>query len=351
MSSGWQVGIDIGGTFTDVIAFQSSTGKITEAKVRSQPDDPVAGLLAALQAVGISWERVDDLMHGTTMITNAIVEDRLAEVALIATEGFADTLAIGRQNRRHLYRLDLEPKARPQVPEQLRLEVRERLDVRGDVLVPLTTEAVDEVLRKLRASGVKAVAVSLLHSYANGAHEERLGERLREVVPYLALSHRISPEAREYERTSTTALSAGVMPLAGSYLDRLEAARPAASRLHLLHSAGGMASPQALREQPLGLAFSGPAAGVSAASWVAGELSLDKVISFDMGGTTTDVCLILDGRAEISSDRSLGDRPLRTPMVAVESIGAGGGSIARLDNGALRVGPQSAGAAPGPAWY
>ncbi len=351
MDNGWQVGIDIGGTFTDVIAFQPSTGNISEAKVRSHPDDPVAGLLAALAAVGIPWDRVDDLMHGTTMVTNAIVEDRLDEVALITTEGFADTLAIGRQNRRHLYRLDLEPKARPQIPEHLRFEIAERLDARGGVLTPLTAKAIDEVVRKVADSGVKAVAVCLLHAYADGAHEQRLGARLHEVAPFVALSHRISPEAREYERTSTTALSAGVMPLAGSYLDRLEASRPAASRLHLLHSAGGMASPEALREQPLGLAFSGPAAGVSAAGWVAGELDLANVISFDMGGTTTDVCLIVDGRAEIRSDRSLGDRPLRAPMVAVESIGAGGGSIARLDNGALRVGPQSAGAAPGPACY
>ena len=351
MSSAWQVGIDIGGTFTDVVAFQPSTGKIAQAKVRSHPDDPVVGLLAALEAVAIPWQRVDDLMHGTTMVTNAIVEDRLAEVALIATQGFADTLAIGRQNRRHLYRLDLQPKARPQVPEHLRFEVAERLDVRGDELKPLTAEVIDAAVREVANSGVEAVAVSLLHSYANGAHEQQLGERLREVVPYLALSHRISPEAREYERTSTTALSAGVMPLTGRYLDRLEESRPAASRLHLLHSAGGMASPEALREQPLGLAFSGPAAGVSAAGWIAGELGLANVISFDMGGTTTDVCLIVDGRAEIRSDRSLGDRPLRTPMVAVESIGAGGGSIARVDNGGLRVGPRSAGAAPGPACY
>ncbi len=160
MNSRWQVGIDIGGTFTDVVAFQPSTGEIAQAKVRSHPDDAIAGLLAALEAVGIPWERVDDLMHGSTLITNAIVEDRLAEVALIATEGFADTLAIGRQNRRHLYRLDLEPKARPQVPERLRFEVAERLDVHGDVLTPLTRSAIDEAVRAVADSGVEAVAVS-----------------------------------------------------------------------------------------------------------------------------------------------------------------------------------------------
>ncbi|NIM28746.1 MAG: hydantoinase/oxoprolinase family protein [Gammaproteobacteria bacterium] len=351
MSSGWQVGVDIGGTFTDVVAFQPSSGEVVEAKVRSHPDDPVAGLLAALDAVGIAWEQIEDLMHGSTLVTNAIVEDRLARVALVATEGFADTLAIGRQNRRHLYRLDLEPKTPPQVPEQLRFEVSERLDVDGRVLKALEPESVERAVRDVAQAQVQAVAVALLHAYADGSHEAQIGARLRDAVPFVALSHRISPEAREYERTSTTALSAGVMPLAAGYLDRLEASRPRSSRLHLLHSAGAMASPEALREQPLGLAFSGPAAGVSAAGWVARELGIDNAISFDMGGTTTDVCLVVEGRAEIRSDRSLAGRPLRMPMVAVESIGAGGGSIARLDSGALRVGPESAGAVPGPACY
>jgi N-methylhydantoinase A len=351
MSSGWQVGIDIGGTFTDVVAFQSTKGAVIQAKVRSRPEDPVASLLAALDAVGIDWEQVDDLMHGTTMVTNAIVENKLAQAALVATDGFTDTLAIGRQNRRHLYRLDLPPKLEPQIPEALRIGVTERMDCRGHVLEALTEDVIEDTARKVAASGVKAVAVSLLHAYANSVHEERLGARLRQVVPYVALSHRVSPEAREFERTSTTALSAGVMPLTAGYLDSLEARRPAKSALHLFHSAGGMAAPGALRDLPLGLAFSGPAAGVSAAGWVAEALGLDNVISFDMGGTTTDVCLIVGGKAGVRSDRSLGGRPLRMPSVAVESIGAGGGSIARLDTGALRVGPESAGADPGPACY
>ncbi|MBC8242058.1 MAG: hydantoinase/oxoprolinase family protein, partial [Alphaproteobacteria bacterium] len=182
-------------------------------------------------------------------------------------------------------------------------------------------------------------------------HEEELGYRLREKFPLVALSNRVNPEAREYERTATTALSASIMPLVAGYLDRLEAAMPERTRLHLFHSAGGMASPAVLRDLPLSLAMSGPAAGVAAAGQIASDLGLDQVLSFDMGGTTTDVCLILDGKAQISSDRSLGDRPMRQPMVAVEAIGAGGGSIARLDHGALRVGPESAGADPGPACY
>ncbi len=351
MSAGWQVGIDIGGTFTDVIALKPGSGEVRAAKVDTHIDDRVKGLLAALEAVGLAWADVDDLIHGTTMVTNAIVEDKLENVALVATEGFSDTLEIGRQNRRYLYRLDLEPKVKSQVPACQRFEISERLDHGGQVIRPLDEQAIDAVIGKIEQSGAKAVAVSLLHSYANPAHEERLGARLREKFPYVALSSRVNPEAREFERMATTVLSASVMPLAAGYLDRLESVKPPQSRLHLFHSAGGMASPAALRELPLALAMSGPAAGVAAASHVARQLDLKHVISFDMGGTTTDVCLILDGHAQIASDRSLGERPIRQPMIAVDSIGAGGGSIARLDHGALLVGPESAGASPGPACY
>ena len=351
MSGGWQVGVDVGGTFTDVVAVSRTRADTRVAKVPSRSDDRVAGLLSALRAVNLEWSDVDDLIHGTTIVTNAIIEDDFADVALIATRGFSDTLAIGRQNRRHLYRLDLPPKPDPQVPGELRFEVGERIDHEGRVLEPMDLRSVDEALRQINESSASAVAVSLMHSYANSAHEEALGERLRESFPFVALSNRVNPEAREYERTATTALSAGVMPLAASYLDRLDAAKPVGSRLHLFHSAGGMASPEALRDLPLGLAASGPAAGVAAAGRIARDLGIDHAISFDMGGTTTDVCLIFGGEAQVSSDRSLGGRPLRQPMVAVESIGAGGGSIARLDHGALVVGPQSAGADPGPACY
>ena len=351
MSGGWQVGVDVGGTFTDVVAVGRGPADTRVAKVPSRSDDRVAGLLSALRAVNLAWSDVDDLIHGTTLVTNAIVEEDFADVALIATRGFSDTLAIGRQNRLHLYRLDLPPKPTAQVPGELRFEVGERIDHEGRVLEPMEACSVDEAIRQVEASGASAVAVSLMHSYANPAHEEALGERLRESFPFVALSNRVNPEAREYERMATTALSAAVMPLAAGYLDRLDAAKAPGSRLHLFHSAGGMASPEALRELPLGLAASGPAAGVAAAGHIARELEIGHAISFDMGGTTTDVGLIVDGEAQISSDQSLGGRPLRQPMVAVESIGAGGGSVARLDHGALVVGPESAGADPGPACY
>ena len=351
MPKGWQVGIDVGGTFTDVIAVHRARGEVREAKVPSRTDDRIAGLVSALGAVDLAWSDVDDLIHGTTIVTNAIIQGDHADVALIATRGFGDTLAIGRQNRRHLYRLDLPPKLAPQVPAERRFEVTERLHHDGRVMVALDPASVEDAVERVSESGAEAVAVSLLHSYANPAHEEALGERLRARFPYVALSHRVNPEAREYERTATTALSAGVMPLAAAYMDDLERAKPDDSRLHLFHSAGGMASPEALRDLPLGLAASGPAAGVAAAGRMARTLGIDRAISFDMGGTTTDVCLIVDGEAQIASDRSLGGRPLRQPMVAVESIGAGGGSIARLDHGSLMVGPESAGAVPGPACY
>ncbi|MCP5075924.1 MAG: hydantoinase/oxoprolinase family protein [Rhodobacteraceae bacterium] len=351
MKQNWQVGIDIGGTFTDVVAVLPTLGEVRSAKVATRIDDRVAGLLSALAAVSLDWSEVDDLILGTTMVTNAIVEDDLADIALIATEGFSDTLAIGRQNRLHLYRLDLPSKIKPQVQPEHRFEVSERLDQNGQVLNPLDEASLEVVLDQIAATGVKAVAVSLLHSYANPNHEEQLGRRLRERFPFVALSNQVNPEAREFERTATTALSASVMPLAAGQLDRLEAIKPRNSRLHLFHSAGGMASPAALRDLPLGLAMSGPAAGVAAAGHIAGQLGIKQALSFDMGGTTTDVCLISDGQAVVTSDRALGGRPMRLPMVAVESIGAGGGSIARLDHGALVVGPESAGAFPGPACY
>jgi N-methylhydantoinase A len=308
-------------------------------------------LLSALAAVGLKWSEVTDLVHGTTMVTNAIVEGRLAKVALIATKGFADTLAIGRQNRRHLYRLDLPPKLMPLVSAEGRFEVDERLDHHGRVICPLADHDIDAAIERAMATGAEAVAVSLIHSYANPAHEDRIGDRLRKRLPYVALSNRVNPEAREYERTATTVLSASIMPIAAGYLDELIAQKPMSSRLHLFQSAGDMASPESLRDLPLGLAMSGPAAGVMAAAQVSRLLGLKHAISFDMGGTTTDVCLIASGRPEIATDRSLNDRPLRQPMVAVETIGAGGGSIARLDHGALCVGPDSAGADPGPACY
>ena len=351
MSASWQVGVDIGGTFTDIVAVDAAGGALREAKVKSVAGAPEASLDAALAAVGLDWDAVDDLMHGTTLATNAIVQDRLAPVALIATEGFGDVLAIGRQNRRELYRLDVPPKLPPLVPEALRLEVRERVDGDGAVRIALGDDEAARVTGALAALGVDAVAIALLNAYANPVHEKALAARLDGAVRHVALSHQVNPEAREFERTSATVLNAALMPLTGEYLDKLLDRAGNRTRLHLFHSAGGMASPEAMRDRPLALALSGPAAGVAAAGRAARELAIDHAISFDMGGTTTDVCLIVGGAAQISSNRMLAGRPMRQPMVAVESIGAGGGSIARVEGSAIRVGPASAGADPGPASY
>ena len=347
----WRVGIDIGGTFTDVVAVEPARGTFREAKVRTVAGSPADSIEAALGALDLDWSRVADLMHGTTLVTNAIVEGRLAPVALIASAGFRDVLAIGRQNRRYLYRLDLPPKPPPLVPEALRLEVAERIDAEGAVITPLDAAAIDGIAEAVADLGVEAVAVALLNAYANPTHETRLGDRLGAELAHVALSHALSPEAREYERTATTVLNAALMPLVADYLAELVARAADGTRVHLFHSAGGMASPEAVRTRPLALALSGPAAGVAAAAEVARTLDLDRVISFDMGGTTTDVCLITEGAAEIAGDRSLAGHPLRQPMVAVESIGAGGGSLARAEGAAIRVGPDSAGAEPGPACY
>lgn len=347
----WRLGIDIGGTFTDVAALDPATGTSVTAKVRTRVGAPLESLRAALAAVGFEWESIAVLVHGTTLVTNAIVEDRLPAVALVATEGFGDVLAIGRQNRRALYSLNAPPKLPPLVPEPFRFEIKERTGPDGRIRVPVQPAVLKRLVEAIRHSGVSSVAVSLLHAYANPASEQMVGECLAAVVPYVALSHLVNPEEREYERTSATVLNAAVMPLVGCYLDELDREVPGATQFHLFHSAGGMASTEMVRKRPLVLALSGPAAGVSAACQVARDMALDNALTLDMGGTTTDVCLIRRGQPEHRHEVSLAGRPVRQTMVAVQSIGAGGGSIAYAEAGMLRVGPRSVGASPGPACY
>ncbi|MDG2483173.1 MAG: hydantoinase/oxoprolinase family protein, partial [Alphaproteobacteria bacterium] len=304
-----------------------------------------------LQAVGLDWDMVSDLTHGTTRITNAIVEGRLAQVTLVATEGFADILEIGRQNRRELYSLSAPPKAQPMVPRDRRLELAERLGPGGEVITAPDDTNLAGTLEAVAATAPEAVAVALLHAYANGDHETLIGEALARDHRFVALSHEISPEAREYERTATTVLSAALMPSTDAYLDRLVSGLPDHVSLHLVQSNGGMASAPAMAARPLGLAMSGPAAGVAAVAGVARDLGIDLALAFDMGGTTTDVSLVADGHVGITAQRAVGDVPVRQPMVDVRSVGAGGGSIATVEAGGLSVGPASAGANPGPAAY
>src|SRR5881398_2266337 len=347
------VGVDVGGTFTDLVAREVS-GRLRACKVPTTPANLARGVLNGLAAVRPAGLPAS-VAHGTTVVTNAIVERLGARVGLVATRGFRDVLEIGRMSRLHLYDLRLPPKPEPLVERRLRLEVGERVGPDGAVLLPLALDELPTIVEALERGHVESVAVCLLHSYANPAHERALKAALAPHFAHLSIGSEINAEFREYERASTAVLNAAVMPLASRYLDELVAAlgrEAPGAVLHLLHSAGGMMSPQAARARPLAMAASGPAAGVAAAAHLARRLGLARALAFDMGGTTTDVCLIADGVAETSAQRKLGGYPVRLPMVAVESIGAGGGSIAYADDaGALKVGPRSAGAEPGPACY
>jgi N-methylhydantoinase A len=349
--SGVRIGVDVGGTFTDLVAADLS-GRAWSCKVPTTPANPADGVLAGLALLGRETGPWTSLAHGTTMVTNAIVERRGARTALVTTRGFRDVLEIARQNRIHLYRLDLPAKPEPLVPRRLRHEISERVGPDGTVLAPLALDELPAIAADLEREGVEAVAVCLLHAYANPEHEQAVARALRGRLAHVSVSSDINAEFREYERTCTTVLNAMVMPLAARYLDdlvtRLDPPRP----VHLLHSAGGMMSVEAAKARPLAMAMSGPAAGVAAAAHVARALHLGRALAFDMGGTTTDVCLIAGGVPETAGQRRLAEYPVRLPMLAVESIGAGGGSIARVEpTGALKVGPRSAGAVPGPACY
>jgi N-methylhydantoinase A len=347
----WEIGTDIGGTFTDIIAIRRDTAETRIAKVPSRPAAPVEAMLEAIAAVGLRKDDITRFIHGTTRVTNAIVEERLPKVALVATAGFEDVLEIARYRRRDLYRLDVLPKLKPLVPRELCFGLAERLDHEGQVLQPLAEQELQRLIAWVKQSGVDSVAVALLHGYANPVHERMVAERLRDIVPHVSLSHEVNPEAREYERTSSTVFNAAAMPIAVEYLSELEERLPLGSGLQVFHSAGAMVPISAVKRRPLVMALSGPAAGVSASVTIARQLGTSRMLTFDMGGTTTDVCLIVDGRAEMMDGRMLGDRPLRQPMLAVHSIGAGGGSIVRNGPGGLSVGPESAGSEPGPACY
>ena len=347
----WEIGTDIGGTFTDIIAIRHETAETRIAKVPSRPRAPVQAMLEAIEAVGLQKSQVKRFIHGTTRITNAIVEGRLPKVALVATAGFEDVLDIARYRRRDLYRLDIPPKSPSLVPRELCFGLAERLDHDGRVLKPLDEREIDRLQAWLKQTGVQSVAVALLHAYANPIHEKMLAARLKAIVPHVSLSHEVNPEAREYERTSSTVFNAAAMPIAVEYLSELEERLPIGPGLQVFHSAGAMVPISAVKRRPLVMAMSGPAAGVSASVSIARQLGTSRMLTFDMGGTTTDVCLVIDGEPEMADGRMLGDRPLRQPMLAVHSIGAGGGSIVRNGPGGLTVGPESAGSEPGPACY
>ncbi len=351
-----RVGADIGGTFTDVVTVANGTLRVT--KTPSTPSAPAQGVLegfdTALDDRGIAPDAVSFLGHGTTVATNAVLERDWAETALVTTEGFRDALEIGRQTRPSLYDLWAE-KPPPVVERSRRYEVPERLDDRGEVVEPLDEAAVREVADDLDP-GVESVAVSLLFAFENPTHEDRVAEILEaELDAAVSRSNEVLPEIREYERTLTTTLNACLQPILADYLGRLTDAfsdRRVPSRLAVMHSNGGLTDPSTAADRPVGTLLSGPAAGVRGAAHVAGLAGYEDVLTMDMGGTSCDVSLVRDGDPVVSTEVTVGDYPVAIPMIDVHTIGAGGGSIAWLDDGgALRVGPRSAGAEPGPICY
>ncbi len=341
-----RVGVDTGGTFTDFVHL-TEAGLVVD-KRRSTPDDPSRAILEGLQRLAPNLSSVE-VIHGSTVATNAVLERKGARVALLATQGFEDALAIGRQTRPELYNLNVEPR-RPLVDDTLVFGVPERLDATGRVLLAVNTEEVARIAAVLADKGVNIVAVCLLHSYANPSHELQVCEQLCRAGLRVRASHQVLSEYREYERWSTTVLNAYVTPLIDRYLGNLER-RLSASRLQVMQSNGGSISAGAARAMAIRTVLSGPAAGVVGARAVARAAGFPRIISFDMGGTSTDASLV-DGEIAMTTEAVVGDFPACLPMIDIHTVGAGGGSIASVDSGgALRVGPQSAGADPGPACY
>lgn len=338
------LGADIGGTFTDLVWWTGE--KLVTYKISTTPATPEDGLLAGIEHLGANRPDVL-LVHGSTIATNAFLERKGARTTLLTTDGFADALEIGRQNRIGIYDARTV-KPVPIVPAERRLGVRERIDAQGDVLEPLTEEQVLHAVELARTHASEAIAVCLLHAYANPAHERLLGDALRGVSPFVYLSSEIDPGYREYERMSTTVLNAYIAPAVAGYLERLR--HHLHSPLRLLGSNGGRQTTSELA-RPASMILSGPAGGVIGADAVARAAGESRIITLDMGGTSTDVALIA-GEPLLTRETLLEGLPLRAPMLDIYTIGAGGGSLARFDRGgALVVGPESAGAQPGPASY
>ena len=371
----FRIGVDIGGTFTDGTLVDSSTGQVITSKVLTTPADPASGFISAVnKLLGVNNDvepgEIEHVVHATTVATNAIIEGKTAKTAFVTTQGFRDMLEIARQIRPSLYDLQFEKPA-PLVPRQLCFEIPERLDAKGNVVTPLDEKALAKIVDQIAETGVEAIAICLLHSYRNPDHEQKVGKAIKAIIPdvKLSLSSEIVPEFREYLRASTTVINSAVTPIVSTYLasilEKLHSAN-INSELLVMQSNGGVYPARSASESPVFMVESGPAAGAVAAASLGSALGYPNVISFDMGGTTAKASLIRNGQPNITKDYSVGGAaqsgdgafggasgyPIRTPVVDLVEIGAGGGSIAWVDSGgALRVGPQSAGADPGPVCY
>jgi N-methylhydantoinase A/oxoprolinase/acetone carboxylase beta subunit len=356
-----QIGVDIGGTFTDIVALDAN-GRLTLAKVPSTPKDLLDGIAAATTTVltrsGAKPADVERFIHGTTIATNALLEQKGAVTAVLTTEGFEDVLELGRMKRSRMYDLGMDPEVPTFLaPRRRRVGIRERLDAKGCVLVPLHEDDVRAAAAKLRAQNVQAIAVCYLFSFVNPAHERRTREIIAQIAPEISvsLSSEVDPTFREYERLCVTAFDAYLGPVVKRYLaglaDTLRGLGVPSVPL-IMRSRGGIVSAALAAQQPVTLFLSGPAGGVIGAAFAAERAGVRDFVSLDMGGTSNDVAVVHDGRPLLAGEGAIGPYPVRTPMVDVNTIGAGGGSIAWIDAaGGLRVGPRSAGAEPGPACY
>lgn len=365
----YKVGSDIGGTFTDTVFWDEETGELTLGKVLTTPQDPSQGALEGtrqvLDGLGAEPGQIGSLIHGTTLVANALIERKGARTALITTRGFRDVLEMRTEKRYELYDIFFQMPL-PLVPRYLRREVTERLQEDGSVLTPLDDGEAEALVRELAVDGVEALAVCLLHSFRNPEHERRMEAIIQRVAPGLpySLSVEVNPEIREFLRTSTTVANAYTQPLVERYLARLEEGLARAGfrgQLYVMFSNGGIGTAETARRFPVRIVESGPAAGAIASSFYGELLGLPRLVSFDMGGTTAKICFIEDGRPATTSSFEVARMhrfkrgsglPLKVPVIDMIEIGAGGGSIARVDRlGLLKVGPDSAGASPGPVCY
>ena len=357
---GYMIGVDVGGTFTDFSVFDSETKRLFHYKHSSTPDDPsrsiVSGIHYILESEGIDPVAVEYLAHGTTVATNALIEKRGARMGLITTKGFKDLMEIGNQKRPSLYDL-LKEKPESLIPSGLKCEVEERLLHDGSVKIPLNEEDVRKAVRFFQEQNVTTIAVCTLFSFINPAHERRIKEIILEEYPeaYVSISSELVSEFREYSRMSTTVLNAYLGPVMKKYVENFQnSVRESGIAVapYVTQSNGSIISIAETVECPIKTAVSGPSAGVVGATYIGRQCGIDKIITFDMGGTSADISLIKDGKAQVSYERMVEGYPARIPMIDIITVGAGGGSIAAIDEGgALKVGPRSAGAVPGPACY
>ncbi|HWT25675.1 MAG TPA: hydantoinase/oxoprolinase family protein, partial [Solirubrobacteraceae bacterium] len=355
-----RVGVDVGGTFTDLFAWDRDApeaDRVREAKVLTTPADPAVGVMNALEAAHIDPSTIVTIVHGTTIATNALIERRYREPALVTTNGFRDVLEIGRQRRRRLYD-PYQVKVPPLIERSRRFTVGERMAADGTPVEPLDRDDARRVAEQIAAAGIDSVAVAFINAYRNGEHEEEMRDALLEVVPgaKIALSSQTRPKMRELGRFVTTAIRAALLPAVDEYLDNLQRRLEQAgcrAPLFIVKSNGGMMSGATARERPEELLESGPAGGVAAASYLSDLLRQPSLIVTDVGGTSFEASVMEEGQGLVTDEYEIEwERPVITPMLDIRSIGAGGGSIAWIDDGgSLRVGPQSAGADPGPACY